>query len=716
MHETSGTGERSLSVSVIVPCYGGAGRIEQCLRTLAEQTMPAEAYEVVVVLNGPDDGASTVLAEVRARHPRLRARIVRSPRPGASRARNLGLASAAGRYVTFVDHDDHVSPTFLETLLASSSAGLVGIATLADVKDQGGAPNFHNYIGDRLLRHAGTVMSPARVPSSLAFVAAKLVPTALARTIRFDEQLRSGEDLVFWYDLYDRYEFHLEICPLDAHAVYYRSLRSDSVSRQPPSYDFSITQRLDVIAHLVARSARHARSERVRNSLVLAQTTMMNGYLRKAPDDHARVIADIRARGLDDAIPFPRLNDGVARDLAVLYSFVPSADTSALVAARRIRARGTVLDVVSNVLKKGVDHSGEVIAHEFLARRFEAQTPASPYDWASLVEFCEQALHQITEWETNHHPYRSVYSRSMWPGSHLVAALLKVRRPDLRWIAEFSDPQLWNSHGERRRGSADPDTLWSELADGLRSAGVEPPTDRNVPHLVELLPYALADEILFTNDNQLEFMLGYLAETDLTARVRSRAIISPHPTLPREFYERVDTQYELSPGALNIAYFGTFYPTRGLTEVVSALEALTPDERAQVRMHVFTDKPAKLARELRDHDLSDVVIANGYVSYLEFLALTTKMDVLLVNDARTSQFYDRNPYLPSKWSDYAGSGSSTWAIVEHGSVLSGLASTYQSALGDVDGALGELRRMLADRRRLRGTRTDPLVTLCECAE
>lgn len=46
------------------------------------------------------------------------------------------------------------------------------------------------------------------------------------------------------------------------------------------------------------------------------------------------------------------------------------------------------------------------------------------------------------------------------------------------------------------------------------------------------------------------------------------------------------------------------------------------------------------------------------------------MDVLLVNDAVTPPGGTVNPFLPSKWSDYRGSSTPVWAIVEEGSSLS----------------------------------------------
>ncbi|MBW9214103.1 glycosyltransferase [Mumia sp. zg.B53] len=687
------------TVSVIVPSYLGADVLPISLGSLARQTLDPRAFEVVVVLNGPEDESRRVIDDIRTASPALRLRIVSTSTPGAGNARNLGLDAAAGRFVTFVDADDEVTPGYLKVLIDHAEPGVVPVASVADVTDERAAPSFENYLSNRLVARAGEVADPTTIPSSLGFVAGKLTPTAVARAGRFDTSLRSGEDVLYWFDVFEATPFRIKPVALDADGVYLRHIVANSVSRQASSYDFSVTQRLDVVERLWSRQALDPRSRKLRSSFTAGQVSHVNAYLRLDPADHPKVLADIRARGLEDAIPWRRLNDGLARDLAILYSFLPYADTSALVAARRIRDRGIVVDVVSNTMgaDKPIDWAAGVIAREQLDQTFEVDARTAAFEWGPLKAFTRRALAKVAEWEKEKGLYRSVYSRTMWPGSNLVAAVLKLRRPDLRWIAEFSDPQLFNAYGQRRVGRAKEDGLWRELTDGLAAAGIDAPADRNIPHLVELLAYALADEIVFTNEHQRSFMLGYLPEQQLVERVLERSVVSHHPTLPKSFYHRVEGEYEIEPDVLNIAYFGAFYATRGLTEVVDALKALEPNERAMVRLHVFTGDPETLAKELAVHGLTDIVVANPYVSYFAFLELTTRMDVLLVNDAKTRDHYDVNPFLPSKWSDYAGSGSDVWAVVEEGSILSTMPTTYRSPLGDAAAAVAEVRRMLADR-------------------
>ena len=87
------------------------------------------------------------------------------------------------------------------------------------------------------------------------------------------------------------------------------------------------------------------------------------------------------------------------------------------------------------------------------------------------------------------------------------------------------------------------------------------------------------------------------------------------------------------------------------------------------------------------------------MSYLEFLNALTQFDALLVVDTDTSgTSYAKNPFLPSKYSDYKGSGVPIWAMVEAGSPLDGEGLEFASALGSAEQAQSVLKRLLGLQR------------------
>lgn len=679
-------------VSVIVATYQGDDHVGRALDSLGNQSLAPESFEIVLVVNGPPCATPEILASFRQRHPRHNARMIVTDEAGASNARNIGLEAAVGRYVTFMDDDDYVSRNYLQALLDAAEPGVVPVAYMVDVTAGESEPAVAdvataNYFTAKLLEHAGRVIPAESAASALSANVAKLVPTAVARRQPYRTDLRSGEDFVYWTEMFASTQFCLRVVDRESGAIYYRTVRPGSVSRQAPSFDFNITQRLSCIEALSYLSHDLPAVRRVVRGKILAQVKHMNAYLMWFPESRDEVLASVRERNLP-WFPYDALNRGTARDLAMLYCFVPYQDTSALVSARRIRERGVSVDVITNQLDKvrTVDDWSEEICREYVDRLVVTQTPQAMGNWRCIRTFVAAALEHAAALSAEKGPYRSVYSRAMWPASHFAAAAYKVQHPDVRWIAEFSDPMLHDVRGEARPDLVEDDDLIASLRHAAESAGFEMPTDLRMWEWVELIAYALADEIVFTNENQRTYMLGYTGSRKLADRAALVSQVAHHPTLPPDFYTRTFSDYRLDPSRTNIAYFGVFYATRGLSEVVTALGSLEARARSRIRLHIFTNAPDETTAQIEELGLSDAVVVNAYVSFLDFLNLTTRFDVLLVNDASTRDHHPLNPYLPSKVSDYLGSGTPIWSVVEQGSVLSTVPTKYQSSIGDVGAA------------------------------
>jgi glycosyltransferase involved in cell wall biosynthesis len=103
-------------LSVVVPCRNDAPLLGRQLAALADQVVD-EPFEVVVVDNGSTDDSAQV---ARRFADRLAVRVVSlDGPPGVARARNAGVAAAAGDRLVFVDADDVVGPGYLAALDAA---------------------------------------------------------------------------------------------------------------------------------------------------------------------------------------------------------------------------------------------------------------------------------------------------------------------------------------------------------------------------------------------------------------------------------------------------------------------------------------------------------------------------------------------------------------------------------------------------------------------
>ncbi len=102
-----------MKVSVIVPVYNKGIYLEECFGSLFRQTWPN--LEIIAVDDGSTDGGLEILRSLAGKDSRMI--LLETPHSGPSVARNTGMKHASGDFVTFVDADDMVEPTYIEHLV-----------------------------------------------------------------------------------------------------------------------------------------------------------------------------------------------------------------------------------------------------------------------------------------------------------------------------------------------------------------------------------------------------------------------------------------------------------------------------------------------------------------------------------------------------------------------------------------------------------------------
>lgn len=94
-----------IRLSIIVPFYNVEKYIEQCIRSLYDQDIPQEEYEVICVDDCSPDGSRAIVERLQQEYPNLQL-ICHERNKKLGGARNTGLKAAKGKYVMFVDSDD----------------------------------------------------------------------------------------------------------------------------------------------------------------------------------------------------------------------------------------------------------------------------------------------------------------------------------------------------------------------------------------------------------------------------------------------------------------------------------------------------------------------------------------------------------------------------------------------------------------------------------
>ncbi len=191
-------------ISVIVPAHNEEKEIAATLRALLAQHYPTDRMEIIVVENGSSDATAPIALDI-AREPATagRLRVLHSPR-GVSCAKNAGLGAVAAHseWVVFCDADTRLGRHFLHHLntwlIRHGQAGLsVGTTAVR--------PHTERHLYARVwFRLYDLIHRLTRTSYSI-----QIARTAIARGVRFREQLNFAEDLTFIHECrrYGRFFF-----------------------------------------------------------------------------------------------------------------------------------------------------------------------------------------------------------------------------------------------------------------------------------------------------------------------------------------------------------------------------------------------------------------------------------------------------------------------------------------------------------------------------
>jgi succinoglycan biosynthesis protein ExoA len=120
----------SIQVTVVIPARREAADIGRCLEALADQDLPLDGVQVVVVDGSSDDGTADLARAAVAGTAFGRVDVVDNPVATTPSNLNVGLALAEGRYLCRVDARSLVPPDYLRrctaTLEARTDVAVVG--------------------------------------------------------------------------------------------------------------------------------------------------------------------------------------------------------------------------------------------------------------------------------------------------------------------------------------------------------------------------------------------------------------------------------------------------------------------------------------------------------------------------------------------------------------------------------------------------------------
>ena len=202
--------EENFLISIVIPVYNAEKYLEECLNSIKNQTY--KNFEVILVNDGSIDNSESICKEFVESDTRFRYYL--KANGGASSARNLGLDNVTGEYITFIDADDWVDENHLEVLINNIKENNSDMA-VSSIKKFDNVSRFKfrvysnqekyllNY--NKLNREEFLVILPKLIHASNSYKIAvsKLFKKELLSDVRFDESIVYGEDLEFFFKIYN---------------------------------------------------------------------------------------------------------------------------------------------------------------------------------------------------------------------------------------------------------------------------------------------------------------------------------------------------------------------------------------------------------------------------------------------------------------------------------------------------------------------------------
>lgn len=243
------------------------------------------------------------------------------------------------------------------------------------------------------------------------------------------------------------------------------------------------------------------------------------------------------------------------------------------------------------------------------------------------LESCD--LYHAARKHLDNERYQSFVTFGQPMSVHISGLKLKKVKPDVRWVAHFSDPWVDNPYNT--------DNRWVQFLNRCYQKKV----------------FQQADKLVFTSPETVDLVMK-----NCNSAIRNKAVILPHSFNPDLYPE----QPPKAPQTL-IRYLGNFYGGRQPESLFQALEIIKSGKQGTVPFKVeLVGTSVSLMDQIKERKLEDTVTVRSSVGYLESLKLMSESDMLLVIDAPM----ELSPFFPSKLADYIGANRPLFGITPSG--------------------------------------------------
>ena len=179
-------------ISIIVPVYNVEKYLNKCIDSIINQTY--RNLEIILVDDGSPDNCGKICDEYAKKDKRIK--VIHKKNGGVSSARNKGIENASGYWISFVDADDWIEKDYIKILVNNKEDADIVLCGYNRVNKN--KIEKVNGNGEKLIYNSKEYLIKTLNPQTgIGFINMKLIKKKCIERIRFDENLKVGEDAFF---------------------------------------------------------------------------------------------------------------------------------------------------------------------------------------------------------------------------------------------------------------------------------------------------------------------------------------------------------------------------------------------------------------------------------------------------------------------------------------------------------------------------------------
>lgn len=276
-------------VSVIVPVHNAEKYLAEAFESVKNQTIGFDNIQLIMVDDCSEDSSYSLISSWAEQYPNVIALQTPCGSGSASMPRNIGLDAAEADYIMFLDADDILRPHAAKLLYDLTVEGKADLADASYSEFGEGARSVIPY-----QQHRAGLYRVVEDSDEWYYLSHPIVTKMFSRKliedngIRFDVDLRNGEDSMFLY----RYMSCIDTAWHEDDVIYEYRIHKDSISHNTNSrYFMDLAETSTAIKECLEGTKNYRLYEKYIEETAVASLDLFCDYFEASDSECREVIA-----------------------------------------------------------------------------------------------------------------------------------------------------------------------------------------------------------------------------------------------------------------------------------------------------------------------------------------------------------------------------------------------------------------------------------------